>query len=401
MARHPGNLGIMGRKRLTDLRISTLREWLALVPPEWVRSWNKASLTQEWKNGSVVMFRPLDDPMKVHSTNLGFFGVDEVSEVSEEMFRKLKSRLRHPKIVDPRGFGACNPEDQFHYLYKLFVGPNRTTEIRAKHAYYNATSFDTHFTADEYKQDLRITYSGSDYRRYVLGEWCGRDNRIWNNFDPDLNVIPHPKLDRSWRYDLSIDFGFVHDFVCLWGAWDFSCERPRLIVYRSYFRNRTTLEEHARAIRDLSKEEERQGLPTPENIWADHDEQDRYELENLPTGLRLSTSRARKHRAQGFRSVNAGFLRSYDGWPRIFITDHPSNEKLVEQVLAYARPEKEQDPREDAEVEYSSDGTSIVDGCHALRYLWYSRVAKHFEREANFDPGMSEAERQKLYRRRN
>ena len=395
----PKNFGLVGRKKLVDLRHSTLREWLALVPPEWVRGFNRSNLLQEWKNGSQVVFRPCDDPMSVHSLNLGWWAVDEITQITREMLAKLKSRLRLPHITGYRGFGACNPEDQFHHVWQTFLDPTRSSDKKRHHGHHSATAFETHFTSDDYKQDLERTYSGSDYRRYVLGEWCGRDNRIWSNFDPEIHVIPQTPLRRDWRFDLAIDFGYVHDFVCLWGAWDFTCELPRLIVYRSYFRNRTTLADHAEAIRELSREEEQLGLPQPENVWADHDEQDRHELERLPSHKRLITKRARKDRSQGMRSVNAGFLRAPDGWPRIFITDHPSNQKLIQQVQSYARPELDQDPREDAEIEYSSDGTSIVDGCHALRYLWFSRVGKYFERQAHFDPGMSEQERGILYRR--
>ena len=116
--RFPGNRGVMCRYRLQDFKNSTLKTLLECIPEELIKSHNQAEHTIFLKNGSEIIYFGLAEPeqvMKLKSMEVGFFCIDEASEVSKENFLIFQSRLRRllPDGSRPTYFGllATNPDD--------------------------------------------------------------------------------------------------------------------------------------------------------------------------------------------------------------------------------------------------------------------------------------------------
>lgn len=390
----PNNRVLIGRRHLPDLRNTSMVDFFELLPPEWLQHYNKSELRGVLKNGSTFLFRPCDDAKALGSYTLGAFAIDEAAQVPEQSWDMLCSRLRHGAVDGHKGFAVSNPDGPAHYLAKRFVDP---ATRRLRHAYFNSDSRDNVFTPQDYRDTLVESYSGKDLERFVGGAWIAPEGRIWWQLDRARNVIPHPDIQgRFWTIDRSIDFGFHHDFVCLWTAWDEEVTPMRGIVLREYFANHRTLEEHATSIREVDDELRMAGWQGEfGKTWSDHDEQDRHELENLRDGrIRIRTTPAKKARVPGMRCVNAAFHQCCeDGWPRLLISDRCP--KLIQQAESYARPENA--TKEDAVVEFDSKGASIVDGCDALRYEVHSRIGSTFRREVGYQAGMPEHQRRILY----
>lgn len=395
----PKNRVLIGRRHLPDLRNTTMVDFFDLLPPGWLKDYNKSELRGELWNGSTFLFRPCKDAKALGSYTLGAFALDEAAQIPQASWDMLISRLRLGGISGHKGFAVSNPDGPTHYLAKRFVDP---ATRREEHAFFNADSRDNIFTPESYRASLAASFAGSEFDRFIGGAWVAPEGRIWFNFKREQNVIPAPDLrGHYWTIERAIDFGFHHDFVCLWLAWDDSVSPARAIVLREYFANQRTLEDHAEAIFEGDQELRRAGWTGQlGKTWSDHDEQDRFELANLPARhLRIKTSPAKKARISGMRSVNSAFqVRSSDGFPRLLISEECP--RLIQQVEAYARPEPGSAgaTREDAVVEFDSSGVSIVDGCDALRYGWHSKAGATFQREVGFQAGMPERERRLLYR---
>lgn len=369
-----------------------MRDFFDLCPPEWIAGFNKSELRVTLRNGSELYFRPFDDERTVRGLTVGFVAVDEWSEVPEATTRTLRGRLRLAGVVGHKMFGCSNPGGRDHYLYRDFVDP--ATRLPGN-SYVFSSSLENLFTPPEYRVDLLRAFGGQQFRRFVLGEWCDFEGRVWPSYDPHRSFLDARDLwlDPVLPRDRAIDFGFKHAFVCLWGAW---VGPRRLVVYREYVATERSLEEHASAIAAAERDEPR-GFHAYRTTWSDHDEQDRFELARMRNpALRIVTQRAKKDFRAGITSVEAGFRAQDDGQPGIFISS--ACPILHAQVLGYRYPDKIRDADPDAVVTHDAQGRSIDDACDALRYLWFSRVGETFRSEPSYAPELTSIGRAHLYR---
>lgn len=108
-ALYPGNSGLVSRMTYPELRDATRKSFFELLPPSWILSWNESYNTLVLKNGSQIIFRPIDDIRKQRSLNLGWFYIDQAEECEREDFLDLAGRLRHP-VPKQFGFVTVNPD---------------------------------------------------------------------------------------------------------------------------------------------------------------------------------------------------------------------------------------------------------------------------------------------------
>jgi len=129
----PGNCGLIGRKDFTDLRDTTLKTFLEICPPDFIRTYNKTEHHIVFVNGSEIYFRELKDGAGLGSLNLGWFYIDESEEVEESIFERLKGRLSLKNVGKTQGWLTSNPPNESHWLYKQFE-LNDDTEYFTIHA---------------------------------------------------------------------------------------------------------------------------------------------------------------------------------------------------------------------------------------------------------------------------
>jgi len=116
---YPDNFGLICRKVRATLSQTTLKTFLDMVcPRELIREYNKTEGLITLTNGSQVLFGGLDDPLKLGSLNLGWVGIDEAIETTEDDWKMLEGRLRLPG-VHHQIFAATNPGPPAHYLYTM------------------------------------------------------------------------------------------------------------------------------------------------------------------------------------------------------------------------------------------------------------------------------------------
>ena len=202
---YPGNFGYICRKVRATIGLSTLKTFLELIcPRELISSYNKSEGLITLTNGSQLLFGGLDDPLKLGSlgaSGIGFVGIDEAIETTEDDWQMLEGRLRLANVPH-QIFAVTNPGPPSHYLHRLFF------EAR-KGEVYQASTFDNPVLPDDYK--VRMEEFEGVYRdRYVLGLWKGLEGLVYSSFDDKICLIPRFEVDKSWPVYSGHDFGLVN-----------------------------------------------------------------------------------------------------------------------------------------------------------------------------------------------
>ena len=87
------NRGLIARKTFQDLRKTTMETFLRFVPPELIKNHNKAEAKITFHNDSEIQFSDLEDPNKIKSMDLGWFAVDECSDITFDDWKMLKLKF--------------------------------------------------------------------------------------------------------------------------------------------------------------------------------------------------------------------------------------------------------------------------------------------------------------------
>ena len=221
-----GNRGAIIRKYFTSLRRTTMVTFFETVPSGLISEYNKSEQKVTLRNGSEILFLEADeskDPLfeKLKSLELGWFAIDEASEVSKQAFQILVSRLRWKRAAgNYYGLLASNPEQC--WLKEDFIDhPKRD------HAYFPALPKDNPYLPAEYIANLRTIFDEQQQRKYIEGDWTIAD-------DP-MQIIPYTALknciasddelaNQSGREALGIDvaelgndktvFAYFNEGVC-------------------------------------------------------------------------------------------------------------------------------------------------------------------------------------------
>lgn len=144
---------------------------------------------------------------KIRGSEVKFCYIDEVCDVSEDVFDILKSRLSLPYS---ECHAACNPVGPNHYVKKFL-------DQEGLDLYYQKyTIFDNPFLPKEYVENLCKEYDGTVYyKRYILGEWALAEGLIYPMYTEVLSDVPKWKKDEKRQYCLSIDYGTKNAFAAL------------------------------------------------------------------------------------------------------------------------------------------------------------------------------------------
>lgn len=168
----------------------------------WDRcNYNKSTMTLTFPNGSIVLFKGLEDPERIKSiagiTKVWF---EEMSEFEEADFNQINLRMRGKKNLQL--FGAFNPIDETHWLKgRFFDYDDEDATI------FHSTFEDNDFLDDAYLKELE-KYKKLDYnyyRVYALGQWgkLNAGGEFYKSFDYSHNVSSY-----SYNANLPLHISF-------------------------------------------------------------------------------------------------------------------------------------------------------------------------------------------------
>ena len=233
----PGNSGLVSRMTYPELRDSTRKTFMELLPESWILSWQESLNTLLLKNGSQVIFRPIDDIRKQRSLNLGWFYIDQAEECCREDFLDLVGRLRHPV---PRQFGFCtvNPDGHNWVWQDFFNKPAKD------YMGINSTTFDNPHLPADFVQSLIAAYPKEWTDRFVYGSHEVKSGVILSEFTEDLMVDPFI-IPSGWIKGRGMDWGV--DKPCTRISVALS-DDGTFYIFDCYYKAGDTPEEHAKTI---------------------------------------------------------------------------------------------------------------------------------------------------------
>lgn len=200
----PGNRGLICRKEARSLQNTTIQTLLnQVIPQSYIVSYNEqrgvlVHRTLDPKVNSTIVFAGLDKkaaqtyPTKIGSSEYGWIGVDEGTELIEGDWMMLTTRLRH-KTGHPNQvfqmFTATNPDAPTHWMHKFFFeSDNKDRDV------FLTTPYDNPYLPEDYIKSLETTLTGISRERLLLGKWVQAEGIIYNGFSRERHIIEPDKL---------------------------------------------------------------------------------------------------------------------------------------------------------------------------------------------------------------
>lgn len=133
--------------------------------------------------------------------------IDELTLIPQEFFKRLIDRQ---SVDGALIFATTNPDNPGHWVKKEWL--DRADELKIHRWHFVLDDNPT--LSEDYRQRMRLAFTGLWYRRYILGQWVQSEGAIYEQFDPQRHVVTSlPRIER-WLCD-GIDYGTVNPFADL------------------------------------------------------------------------------------------------------------------------------------------------------------------------------------------
>lgn len=210
---------------------------------------NKSDYEITLPNGSIILFKGMDNPEKIKSiVGITDVWIEEASEITVEDFTQLKIRLR-ASVPYLQMFLSYNPISKANWVYKYFHDMNKP--IPPDTIVLKTTYKDNKFLPDDYIKTLEtmIQTNPTYYKIYTLGEFCSLDKLVYTNWESaDFDIA---ELKKSPKLELlcGLDFGFTNDPTALISS--FIDEENKIIyVFDEFYKTGMTNDEIAAVIKN-------------------------------------------------------------------------------------------------------------------------------------------------------
>ena len=200
----PGDLCMLG-KSMGSLKRNVLNDLFDIVGPKYCKWVDKQQGEFSMFGRRIYAFGAANEEAESKIRGATFVGAycDEANLFPESVWMQLMARLSLPGA---KCFANCNPDSPYHWFYKeVILNDNILSKKRWRF------NMDDNFSlTDEYKDQLKSTYSGVYKRRFIDGEWCVAEGLIYDSFNKEKNVI-HYDFDyikkHAVRYFIGCDQG--------------------------------------------------------------------------------------------------------------------------------------------------------------------------------------------------
>jgi len=162
----PNNRILIGRLTYPELRDSTQKTFFDLLPVEMIKNWYKSEGVLKLKNGTEVLFRHLDPTSEdeLKGMELGAAFIDQVEEISEDVYLTLKSRLNMLNVKNRQLIMTCNP--LLFWAYKYFKQETDPTRELIEFSMLD----NRHNLPEDYIADM-LKRPENWKRQFVFGVW--------------------------------------------------------------------------------------------------------------------------------------------------------------------------------------------------------------------------------------
>ena len=191
----PGDAMIIGVNRGSIQRniIRHLYEKLGFPPPMEKAQKGKLYGRDIWFVGAP----DVSAVSTIQGSTLALAYVDEATNLPEPFWKMLESRL---SLDGSKLLATCNPEGPAHWLKKDYID-NPNIDL----VHWNFSLEDNPSLSETFKKEIKASYTGMWYNRYILGEWALAHGAIYDCYDHN-NEYEHPFPPPSY-YVVGIDYG--------------------------------------------------------------------------------------------------------------------------------------------------------------------------------------------------
>ena len=187
---------------------------------------NRIDLSFMGRSNHFYLFGGMDESSQALIQGVTLAGVfmDEVVLYPRSFVEQACARC---SVEGSRLWFNCNPDGPYHWFYREWI--KKAKERRALYLHFSLE--DNPSLSGEIIARYRRMYSGSFYRRFVLGEWVLPEGRVYDFFDESmLRDVPESFTD----YIVSCDYGTKNPFsLGLWGRHEGRWYRIREYYYDS------------------------------------------------------------------------------------------------------------------------------------------------------------------------
>lgn len=266
------------------------KDFEADFPKAFYSDYSVQKAFADFKNGHRLMYRPYDDPGKLRSYNLTSFLILEASEVKEESYTQLKTRLRNmyaatlkkdedgEQIYEKLSNGQIVPVFG-HDWRKGIVESNpsagwiKTTVLNCSDEIYKHGETHDIYAVLESERDRFISthitatsanvYLPQDFiemqaknkpawwtERYIYGSFLYADGLVYPS--TARYVVPTFAVPRRWKRICAFDYGLADASCYIFGAID---EMNNLLYfYKEVYGNNRNVEELAKLFKEASSD---------------------------------------------------------------------------------------------------------------------------------------------------
>lgn len=149
---------------------------------------------------------------KIRGSEIAYCAIDEATDLNQEVFEMLKSRLSLP-------WSCCdittNPASPSHWFKEFLDSADHGVDIYCQ----NYTIYDNPFLPVDFVRGLEAEYAGTVwYDRYIKGLWTLAEGLIYPMYG---DCLEDESPEQYNDYALSIDYGTQNAFAAvLWGLYD-------------------------------------------------------------------------------------------------------------------------------------------------------------------------------------
>ena len=225
------SFGLCG-KTVTALRRNLMASLLPVLKElgfQWEEKVSQNRLTVRfggWEN-TFYLFGGKDEGSAALIQGITLAGVllDEVALMPRSFVEQACARC---SVEGSRLWFSCNPEGPEHWFYKEWI--QKQEERNA--LYLHFTMEDNPALSPRVIRRYARSFSGTFYRRFVLGEWVAAEGRVYDFFDESYLRPPPEGEMEQWR--ISCDYGTVNPASFgLWGKRDGVWYRVKEYYYDS------------------------------------------------------------------------------------------------------------------------------------------------------------------------
>ena len=206
---------------------------------------NRSDFEIELPNGSIFIFKGLDDPEKIKSIDgITDIVIEEATELTEDDFTQLNLRLR-ALVEDLQIYLMFNPISKKNWVYDYFFVRALPLNVKIVKTTYQ----DNKFLSDEYRAELERLKDRNPayYRIYCLGEFATLDKLVFPVYT--TKIISDTDIEGLKRW-IGLDFGYINDpSAIVWGYIDTS--KRRIYVAGEYVKRGMKNNEIAATMTDL------------------------------------------------------------------------------------------------------------------------------------------------------